>query len=258
MVFAIRIASFAHALGRAGAVIVIEHLFGYGAGMTDTTFPVMRWQSTLFGAAQPRLQDLRHLERIPLDDESWIDLGRDVVHGTDEIFAAVHQALPWQTSVRPMYDRMVEVPRLMAFLPATDWRFPSIVPAIASVFSEHYGEYFDRVGANLYRTGADSVAWHGDRVGRRVHNPIIAIVSLGGSRVFRLRPRHGGPGRSIPLHSGDILVMGGACQHRWEHAIPKVARAQPRISLTFRHDHSVDDRPGRFAPAAPPAPPEAP
>ena len=67
---------------------------------------------------------------------------------------------------------------------------------------------------------------------------LLAVLSLGGSRVFRLRPKAGGEGRSVPLHSGDVLVMGGACQHRWEHCVPKVRRAQPRISVTFRHDHN--------------------
>lgn len=208
----------------------------YGQAMATATIPTVSWQSSLFGAEHPRLRDLRHLERRWLDRESWVDVGRDVVHGTDEIFTAVHQALPWQADERPMYDRIVTVPRLTAFLPAGDPRFPPIVRTIAQVFSDHYGEHFDRVGANLYRNGSDSVAWHGDRIGRRSRNPIIGIVSLGGSRVFRLRPRGGGISQAIPVHSGDVLVMGGACQHRWEHCVPKVSRAQPRISLTFRHD----------------------
>ncbi len=204
--------------------------------MSTATIPTVSWQTSLFGSRQPQLQDLRILDRIHLDDQSWVDLGRDVVHGADQLFQNVYDNLPWQGMQRPMYDRIVEVPRLSAFLRADDVRFPAIVPSIATVLSGHYGEHFDRVGANLYRSGSDSVAWHSDRVGRVVRNPLIAIVSLGSSRMFRLRPRGGGQGTSIPLHSGDVLVMGGACQHRFEHCVPKVARAQPRISLTFRHD----------------------
>ena len=212
------------------------------------TIPSVTWQSTLFGSCQPRLADLRHLERVWLDERSWIDISRDVVHGADQLCAAVPADLPWRAYERPMYDRIVTVPRLSAFLGADDPRFPAIVPAIATVLSGRYGEHFDRVGANLYRSGADSVAWHSDRVGRTVLEPLIAIVSLGGSRMFRLRPRGGGPGRSIPLHSGDLLVMGGACQHQWEHCVPKVTRAQPRISLTFRHDSiNLADATERFA-----------
>ncbi len=204
--------------------------------MTTATAPPASWQASLFGSQHPRLQDLSALARIDLDDECWIELGRDVVHGSDELFATVHRSLPWQANERPMYDRIVAVPRLTSFLDLDDPRFPPVVPAIADALSARYGLPFEHVGANLYRSGEDSVAWHGDRVRFTMARPVIAILSLGGSRVFRLRPRGGGPGHSIPLHSGDMLVMGGACQHRWEHCVPKVRRAQPRISLTFRHD----------------------
>ncbi len=210
--------------------------------MSTTTAPPACWQTTLFGASSPAIDGLGRLERHHLDDTSWYDLGRDIVHGSDELFAAVHEALPWQSHKRPMYDRIVDVPRLTTFLAADDPRFPPLVATVAALLGTQYAKSFDRVGANLYRDGQDSVAWHGDRVRHKVLNPVIAVVSLGGSRILRLRPRGGGQGRSIPLHSGDMLVMGGACQHDWEHAVPKLARAQPRISLTFRHDHPPDNR----------------
>ena len=63
----------------------------------------------------------------------------------------------------------------------------------------------------------------------------MAIVSLGGSRRFLLRPKGGGQSVRLEPGPGDLLVMGGACQRTWEHTVPKVAFAQPRISLTFRH-----------------------
>ena len=199
--------------------------------------PLGALQTTLFGAQPTQVQDLSLLSRSHLDESCWIDVGRDILHGTDELFGALHRHLPWQSFERPMYDRIVAVPRLSTFLEAGDPRFPGVVPVIAHMLSRHYSKLFDRVGANLYRDGQDSVAWHSDRV-RRVHrNPIIAVFSLGGSRIFRLRARGGGPSRSVPMHSGDVVVMGGACQHRWEHCVPKVTRAHPRISLTFRHDH---------------------
>lgn len=214
--------------------------------MTLVTAPQATWQSTLFGASRPALQPLDRLERIELDDTSWIDVGRDMVHGSDQLFADVHQALPWERGRRPMYDRMVDVPRLCAFVDTDDPRVPPVLADLAHAVTIRYGRHFDRIGANLYRDGADSVAWHRDRVGRHIHNPVIAILSLGGSRVFRLRPVDGGRARSVPLHSGDILVMGGACQHRWEHTVPKVRRAQPRISVTIRHDRpGTDDPPDR-------------
>jgi alkylated DNA repair dioxygenase AlkB len=159
-----------------------------------------------------------------------------VVHGSDQIFATLHHALPCHGGERPMYERMVAVPRLCSHVPINDPLLPQPIPEMAMALARKYGRTFDHLGANLYRDGDDSVAWHSGRVGRRIHEPVIAVLSLGGSRMFRLRPRGGGDGKSIPMHSGDVLVMGGGCQHGWEHCVPKVRRAQPRISLTFRHD----------------------
>ena len=104
---------------------------------------------------------------------------------------------------------------------------------------ERYAEPFDSIGFNLYRDGDDSVAWHGDRHRHVVTNPVIAIVSTGAPRPLRLRRRRdqggGGPSRSWSLGNGDLFVMGGACQHDWEHAVPKVRSVTgPRLSITFR------------------------
>jgi alkylated DNA repair dioxygenase AlkB len=95
---------------------------------------------------------------------------------------------------------------------------------------------------NYYRHGADSVAWHGDRVRFALQRPRVAIVSLGTSRRFGLRPRGGGPGRWFTLEGGDLFMMGGRSQHEWEHAVPKAARGGPRISVTYRHSapHPAD------------------
>lgn len=192
------------------------------------------WQGTLFGAQAPALTPLRP-ERTWLDRSCWIDRQPTWLVGADQLFAEVAQALPWQGGRRPMYDRMVDVPRLTAFLPVDDPRFPDVVAQAALALQLHYAEPFRLVGANLYRHGGDSVAWHADRIGRVEKDPIIAIVSIGGRRSFRLRPMGGGTGLSVPMYGGDLLVMGGACQHRWEHAVPKSRTGEPRISLTFRH-----------------------
>ena len=98
-----------------------------------------------------------------------------------------------------------------------------------------YQRSFDSIGCNYYRTGADSVAWHGDRMRHEQIDPLVAIVSVGAPRPFQLRPRGGGHALSFLLGQGDLLVMGGAIQHDWEHSVPKVAAAGPRISITYRH-----------------------
>lgn len=88
----------------------------------------------------------------------------------------------------------------------------------------------------LYRNGRDSVAWHGDTIGRgSTHDSAVAILSLGSPRALLLRPRGGGPTLPHELGHGDLVVMGGSCQRTWEHAVPKTVRPTgPRISVQYR------------------------
>lgn len=133
-----------------------------------------------------------------------------------------------------MYDAMVIEPRLV-----TGWGMAELPPALEPLrasLSARYRLTFDSVHVNLYRSGADSVAWHGDTVRKVMRDPLVAIVSLGEPRRFRLRPRGGGRAcAGFLLGGGDLLVMGGAAQHDYEHSVPKVAAAGPRMSVTFRH-----------------------
>src|SRR3546814_1313629 len=110
-----------------------------------------------------------------------------------------------------MYDRIVDVPRL------TTGRWdsrPPLLSQMARCLSRHYGTHLPSVSANLYRDGDDSVAWHGDRIGRHRVTTIVAIVSLGSPRRLLLRPEGGGPSIGYTLMSGDLLVQGGTCQDR--------------------------------------------
>jgi len=105
--------------------------------------------------------------------------------------------------------------------------------------SEHYlpelGEPFVTAGCCYYRDGRDSVAWHGDTFGRgSTHDTMVAIVSFGDPRRLALRPRGGGESISVEMGHGDLVVMGGSCQRTWEHSVPKVASAGPRVSVQFR------------------------
>jgi alkylated DNA repair dioxygenase AlkB len=135
-----------------------------------------------------------------------------------------------------MYDRVVPEPRL-----THRWRLddgpapPADLCEMAGLLSERYGVAFTQVGVNLYRDGADSVAWHGDRVARELPEAVVALVSLGAVRPFRLRPTGGGRSVGYLPGPGDLLVMGGSCQRTWQHAVPKTRLAAPRISIQFRH-----------------------
>ena len=114
---------------------------------------------------------------------------------------------------------------------------------MTSALGERYRCRFNSVWVNYYRGGQDSVAWHSDRIGIDPANAVVAIVSLGGPRRFLLRGRaSGGRSRSFTLASGDLLVMGGSCQQDWEHSIPKVASAPPRMSVTFRRTGAANGR----------------
>ena len=139
-----------------------------------------------------------------------------------------------------MYDRTVDVPRLVAFYreedPLPDPVLVEVRDSLCRTYKDERAAPFSTAGICLYRTGDDSVAWHGDRIGRRSHDEtLVAIVSLGAPRRLLLRPKGGGQGRRFSLGHGDLLVMGGTCQRTWEHAIPKTSRpAGPRISVQFR------------------------
>jgi alkylated DNA repair dioxygenase AlkB len=139
-----------------------------------------------------------------------------------------------------MYDRVVDVPRLLAFYDETmELPDPALVE-LKRALDDHYGrelgEPFATAGLCLYRDGRDSVAWHGDRIGRSAtHDTMVAIIVLGEPRALLLRPRGGGATLRHDLGHGDLLVMGGSCQRTWEHAVPKSARQTgPRISIQFR------------------------
>jgi alkylated DNA repair dioxygenase AlkB len=140
-----------------------------------------------------------------------------------------------------MYDRVVKTPRLVGQV-APDAH--PVIPDLIEVLSGRYGVRLDRVSAGWYRTGVDSVAWHGDRIARNLPHSIVATVSLGGPRRFLIRPKSGGQSTGFDLGRGDLVVMGGACQRLWEHTIPKTAAAPPRSALMFRHSYDSTEGAG--------------
>ena len=110
---------------------------------------------------------------------------------------------------------------------------------MSHVLSERYGVLLDRVTCNLYRDGRDSVAWHGDRVARDLPQATVAVLSLGEARPFKVRPKGGGSSIGWSAGRGDLIVMGGSCQRTHDHAVPKVAKAGPRIAVMFRPTYSA-------------------
>jgi alkylated DNA repair dioxygenase AlkB len=180
------------------------------------------------------------IQRTQLTRGAWIDVLPGWIEGSDELFLRLVEAVPWRAERRQMYERLVDVPRLLAFydegetLP--DPLLDEARDALTSHYQEELGERFTTAGLCLYRDGRDSVAWHGDTIGRsRTEDTMVAILSLGEARRLLLRPRAGGDSIGFALGHGDLLVMGGSCQRTWEHSVPKTAKpVGPRISVQYR------------------------
>ena len=204
---------------------------------------------------------------------AWVDLLPGWTSGGD-LLEQLLEDVPWHAERRPMYDRVVDVPRLLCHYGEGEALPSPVLEAVRDALNARYepelGEPLVSAGLCLYRDGADSVAWHGDTIGRgRTSDTVVAILSLGSPREFLLRPRGGGavaraiagadlpdrpttagstPAAAVPsravsgagtirhtLHHGDLVVMGGSCQRTWEHAVPKTTRpVGPRVSIQFR------------------------
>lgn len=162
---------------------------------------------------------------------AWVDVVPGWVSGADSLFLEILETAPWKAFERPMYDRVVDVPRLETRM----WHDrPRLLERMARCLGVRYGVRLPAISANLYRDGGDSVAWHGDRIGAKRADAVVAILSLGATRTLLMRPDGGGTSTAFAMHSGDLLVQGGTCQRTFEHSVPKRADAGPRISVMFR------------------------
>jgi alkylated DNA repair dioxygenase AlkB len=199
----------------------------------------LTWQTSLLDddpGSGPQADPGFVASRRRLDDGAWIDHVPGWLAGSDALLATCVEVLPWKQRDERIQGELVPQPRLTARLHLGD--LPAgleVLDELGEALSQRYRVRFRTVGANLYRDGRDSVAWHGDRVLRERLTATVATVSLGHPRTFRLKPRDGGASIGLLLGRGDLLVMGGTCQRTWKHAVPKVASAGARVSLAFRH-----------------------
>ena len=181
------------------------------------------------------------LVRHELTAGAWVDVLPGWVQASDAVFETLLTEVDWRAERRPMYDGVVDVPRLLRWYGRGETLPHPLLTQARDQLSAHYepelGEGFVTAGMCLYRDGRDSVAWHGDTLGRSSReDTMVAIVSFGSPRNLMLRPRAGGAeSLRFPLGHGDLIVMGGSCQRTWEHAIPKTAKpVGPRVSVQFR------------------------
>jgi alkylated DNA repair dioxygenase AlkB len=210
-------------------------LFGGGAARFDPAFPAVR--------------------RVQLAGGAWIEHHPGWLEGHSRVFEQLASQAAWHSVRRQMYEREVAVPRLLA-QPPESGPMAELLRQLSQSLSERYGWALSRVSLAHYRDGRDSVAFHGDKVGRLANDCVIATVSVGAPRRFLLAPQRqllapqqARPARQRPASSqeeearathafdlgwGDLFVMGGSCQRTWQHAVPKRAHADPRISIMFR------------------------
>lgn len=199
----------------------------------------MDFQATLFDTGRAEVPAPTDVRRTPLSRGAWVDVLRNWLPDADDVFATMVADVPWRAERRQMYDRVVDVPRLVHNYPVGEPLPHPVLEQARERLSEHYlpelGEPFVTAGCCYYRDGRDSVAWHGDTIGRgRTQDTMVAIVSVGDPRRLCLRPRAGGDSISVEMGHGDLVVMGGSCQRTWEHAVPKVTNAGPRLSVQYR------------------------
>ncbi len=199
---------------------------------------------SLFGAGPARVVSNARFKRYQLDPCCWVDTCCGFIEGADTLFSTVESNFSWHQGRRLMYGTWHDEPRLTALFELEDPQVPTVVVDAAAALGDRYRRNFTGLFCNYYRDGNDGVAWHSDRIGRTSVDPLVAIISLGGPRTFAMRDRSGGAEAvRWRLHSGDLLVMGGATQHHWEHGIAKLAEAPPRISLTTRAGFGPDPAP---------------
>lgn len=193
------------------------------------------------GSGRARLGSLDGtVQRRELTRGAWVDVRPGWVSGSEELFVRLVREVPWHAERRTMWDSVVDVPRLLKFYgegePLPDPLLTDAREALGAHYRDELREPFTSAGLCFYRDGRDSVAWHGDTIGRSsACDTMVAILSLGEARRLSLRPRTGGASIGFPVGHGDLLVMGGSCQRTWEHAVLKTARpVGPRISIQFR------------------------
>lgn len=212
--------------------------------MSSSSGPAVQgslWEEVVCADGTPTLDPYAEgVVRHRLSRGAWVDLHPIWLRDGGSVMTDLVRDVPWQAERREMYQRTVDVPRLLSFYgPGED--LPHVVLTQAmSALGDHYadelGEPFVTAGLCYYRDGRDSVAWHGDRIGRgNTADTMVAILSLGATRRLLLRPRGGGSSLAFALGQGDLIVMGGSCQRTWEHALPKTTEpVGGRVSVQFR------------------------
>ncbi|MGR8933483.1 MAG: alpha-ketoglutarate-dependent dioxygenase AlkB family protein [Gammaproteobacteria bacterium] len=188
------------------------------------------------------------MERL-IEHDGELSLQRRVYAQEDAevIFAQLQKELAWQEEEIIVAGRTVKVPRLVCWYgePGAVYRYSGVshqplawtvtLLSIKRHVETCCGYVFNSVLANLYRDGRDSMGWHADKEPELGRNPVIASLSFGAERLFKISHVKSGETLDIILGQSDLLLMAGTLQHYWRHCVPKTRQTKtPRINLTFR------------------------
>jgi alkylated DNA repair dioxygenase AlkB len=179
-------------------------------------------------------------QSVVADAEGGIRYFPDVVPADTAAgwFAALRDGADWALMQRPMYDRVVDVPRMLTryLLDAVPAHLADVVARMLAVANAHAPAPYTSLGLNRYRDGRDSVAMHGDKLHTIAAGQPITLLSLGAPRRMLIKAKAAGARAiALDLEPGSLLVMSHASQSTHEHGIPKTTRAAgERISAVFR------------------------
>ncbi|HUC13004.1 MAG TPA: alpha-ketoglutarate-dependent dioxygenase AlkB [Acidimicrobiales bacterium] len=191
-------------------------------------------QLGFFGVGEASIAPSSGSERTELGHGAWVEVRRGWLLGADTLCDELVEAVPWRHNRRFMYERVVDEPRLTKWYGPGDDLPSQALDIVGEQLAQLHKVTLIGPGLNYYRDGRDSVAFHADRELRYLDSTIVAIVTLGATRPFLVRPLGGGRSLDFRPGSGDLLVMGGTCQKFFEHAVPKVASSGPRVSASWR------------------------
>lgn len=165
----------------------------------------------------------------------------------DALLAELSAAISWEQHRIRLFGREHPAPRLSCWIgdPGAAYTYsrtrfeprpwPPVLDQLRRRVERACGSAFNSVLANLYRDGRDSMGWHADDEPELGAEPVIASLSLGATRRFLLQARDGSARQALPLQHGSLLLMAGATQRHYRHALPRALRVSaPRLNLTFR------------------------
>ena len=170
----------------------------------------------------------------------------------DKLLETLLERTQWEREILKIYGKSISAPRLTSWFsdPMVSYRYSGkkrigkpFTPELfqlRQILNARLNVHFNFVLANFYRDGKDYVGWHADDEPDLGSRPLIASISLGESRRFRVRHNSRKVTESIDLVHGSLLIMRGQSQSHFKHCLAKTKRlVNSRINLTFRTIQSI-------------------